>query len=353
MNFKGVKLAFEDRIKNQVLKHSPANKKSELANGWATAKSIVDDLETSVGFGDLLHYSYLSRVQTEKAKNLATVVERSLEACGDSSAYAKSVLEDATALSEIIRVDHGAYHKDVHAALESHRDVLKVKFAYVGLLALRKRFSGAQAKGADHNACIKSVINFIFRYMKVLRHPDSVLMDIMAEYAKLVRDGRSIQELRDFLETKAPDDDFKKEFRELKLKDSRLGYYVVAMLEIVIAGPAAGVVPRPQGRKQHLEHVLPRQPKASDWGHIPDVPGSEEFNERCESIGNLLPLSQPINTQIQNRGIVDKITNYNRQALQSPKEIKRYLVGGLWTYESIENRSQDLADTYAIKAWPL
>jgi hypothetical protein len=75
-------------------------------------------------------------------------------------------------------------------------------------------------------------------------------------------------------------------------------------------------------------------------------------------IGNLLPLPRDINSSIKNKGIHEKISNtagkdYMSTTLKSPREVRDFLVDNCWNERSIEKRQNDLAENYAVKAWPL
>jgi hypothetical protein len=284
---------------------------------------------------------------------LATqVTEQELKKLATARGYVTGVAKDVESLERIIQQDSTMYSPDARLALDAHKSVLKVKFAYIGLIALACRYGRGHNSKIDHSNCVKTLVSFIFRYMKVLRNSDATLMAIMVEYAGLVRKNHTPSELAAFLASKAPDDQFCSEFKELIIKDNKLGYYVAAALEEAIAGAKAGVAPRGHSKQQHLEHIMPKTPDRLGWVHIPDL-GSEEYDEKCISVGNLIPLSQQINAQIKNKGISDKMKAYKEQSLTSPKMVDKYLDDGRWTYRSIEQRAHDLAENYARLAWPL
>jgi hypothetical protein len=351
LNFKGVKLALADRIKNHVLGAYPGATRAAAALEWSNCKSVIDDLETSLEFDDILHYCYLSRYGRAKSRSLMEKIKEVVAAKGGAESFALHVSNDAKAIESIVKRDPSIYTNDAKESLETIGTVLRVKFAYVGLLALAGRYKSKKDK-AVHARCVRTLENFIFRFMKVLRNSDARLMDIMMEYARHVREGRSESELAQFLCGHATDQAFVRAFPDLTLSDGKLGYYVASCLEKVIAGPKAGVAPRPHGTAQHLEHILPVKPEKSAWGHLPNL-DKEDFEEKCRSVGNLLPLAAAVNASIKNAGIDVKMKEYDRQSLVSPKELAQFLESGLWTFDSIEKRAEYLAQNYCQKAWSL
>jgi hypothetical protein len=356
LNYRGMPLTQADLIKNEVLKAAgDTPSREEVVENWA---DIKDSLTTHdlLTLPDFLHYSFLSRRPAIKANQLFDSA-RQVVASSGSVDYTKSLLEDAAALECLLKGDIAKWKPATNQALGDLRRVLNIKLSYVALLAAFHKYADDRDQFDTH---VQMVVNFVFRYMKILDGDVSQLAGIMQDTARMIREGESASNIGTELAKHATDELFVENFKRFSVSSSKLGYYVVYKLEVA---KLSGTLPVPHGEEQHLEHIMPQRPGVAEWpeAHARKASNAAHFKEFLWRVGNLLPLTKEINTYIRNKGITFKLQNPAGKCyespdlhLQSPTEVRSYLdSAGNWTAESIENRQSDLAKNFATKAWPL
>jgi hypothetical protein len=357
LNNRGVPLSQADLIKNELLKVAPPFDRGDITENWTAVRQHVDAFE-SVQLPELLHFSYLSRYGRVKAKELYVAAKGKFVGSqgGYSKRYSEDLLSDAEALDALTENFRSTWTPETNNMLKDIKNVLGVKLCYPFLIAA---FRKHQANSQLFESHVKAVMNFVFRYMKVLEGNIEALAGIISDASSLVNDGKPLNEIRDLFRNHATDMDFAKEFESVSLPNTKLAYFAVYYLEKV---QMAGAIPIEHGLDQNLEHIMPKSPTSKDW---PDALAEKTnnpdgFKDYLWRVGNLLPLPATINKSIKNRGIKYKIKNstknhYNAPslALLSPKSVTQFVVKRRWTHSSIEKRQKDLAKKFAVSAWAL
>lgn len=354
LNNRGVPLSQADLIKSELLKAATESDREEVIENWARARQTADTFEV-VQLPDLIHYSYLSRHGRVKAKDLYSAVKSIIvKAPENAKRYSEDLVEDAEALDALSENFSSGWSSDTNNMLKDLKTVLGVKLCYPFLLAAYRKY--AKSPG-EFELYVRAILNFVFRYMKVLEGSQDALAGIVSDAALGVNSGWSPAEICSDLKKHATDEKFVEEFRTVAFSNVKLAYFSVYYLEKV---RLAGSVPMNHGEDQNLEHIMPKSPKASEW---PKAIGAKTanpdmFKDYLWRVGNLLPLPAAINKSLKNRGIAHKISNstsnnYNSTNLVSPKEVSKFLSGNEWDFKSIEDRQNFLATEHAIKAWKL
>lgn len=355
LNYRGMPLNQADLVKNEVIKAANSDAdKEKVTDNWNEAKASLSAHDL-LSLPDFLHYSYLSRYEFIRAKDLFQSVSSLVAGKVGPVQYSDEVRQDAQALEKLIKGDSTLWDVQTLERLRDLHEVLNIKMAYIPLMAaFRKHASNATVFGQF----ISAVVNFVFRFMKVLEGDVATLARIMQEAAEKVRDGESVAKLRAFLKTYAPDDEFKSEFKTFSAANAKIGYYIVRSIETPLLSGTAAL---PHGDAQHLEHIMPKAPTKKHWPSAlaAKALNRERYRKTIWRIGNLLPLPRDINAAIQNKPISWKIKNpsgksYDDADLVSPGEISKFLNGaGEWTEESIDKRQADISERLITKAWPL
>lgn len=291
-----------------------------------------------------------ARYEHIKAGNLYDKVKSKVGITG-SKAYVDALEEDADAVHKIIHGDMNKWNAATNDMLMDIREVLNVKLSFVPLIAGYHALGG---KKKQFEEFVRLIMNFVFRYMKVLDGDVGQLASIMSDVSKMARDGKSNSDIATTLKASAPDGEFAEGFKHIFVANTKLCYFMAYYLELsIMAG--AGVQPLKHGTESHLEHIMPRAPKPGNWPSVFDQAGNRkaQFRDYLWRVGNLIPLPQKINTAIKNGSINTKMVEYNKTALHSPNNVNQFLENSEWTFKSIEDRQASLADHHAVSAWEL
>lgn len=103
-----------------------------------------------------------------------------------------------------------------------------------------------------------------------------------------------------------------------------------------------------------IEHIYPQTPKDNCWKDLFNIYGIKERRTLNNSLGNLLPLSKPKNSSLQNKCFKDKIDNGQNQigfryGSYSENEISKFTE---WTPKNILERGLRLLE-FAEKRWDI
>jgi hypothetical protein len=356
LNNRGIPLSQSDLIKNEVLNHCDNTNLVEVGEHWQSARQIIESIEIkTLSMPDFVHYSYISRNGMEKANKLYDKIKLSVSNPALAKNYAESVEEDANAMYSLTEVFDANWKTETKCMLKDIKNVLNIKHCYPFLIAAYRAHCNDPTIFNSH---VEAVMNFAFRYMKVIEDPLENFTSAIGAACMMVIQKKSIQEICNHFKKEAPDDQFIKRFEDASFSNTKLAYFTVYYLEKVLLN---GTTPNDHGVEQNLEHIMPKKPNTK-WPETTlwkkDNP--EEFNEYLWKIGNLIPLPASINKSLQNKPIQQKIRDSSGQdytsgghTLTSPTTIENYLFQDQWTKESIDLRQQDLARKFAVKAWPL
>jgi hypothetical protein len=356
LNNRGIPLSQSDLIKNEVLDACDNSNLVEVGEHWQTARQIIDSIEIkTLSMPDFVHYSYISRNGMEKANKLYDKIKQIISSPALAKNYAEGLEKDASAMLCLTESFDAQWKSETKCMLKDIKNVLNIKHCYPFLI------SAYHAHGKNYgvfNSHVEAVMNFAFRYMKVIEDPLENFTSVIGAACVMVNQGKSIDEIRSHFKREAPDDQFIKRFEDASFSNTKLAYFTVYYLERVLLN---GTTPNDHGIEQNLEHIMPKKPNtkwpnASIWKSI----NPDEFSEYLWKIGNLIPLPASINKSLQNKPILQKIADASGldytsggHTLKSPTTISKFLKQNEWTKDSIDSRQYELANSYAVKAWPL
>jgi hypothetical protein len=357
LNNRGIPLSQSDLIKNELLSACDDSTLLEVGEYWQNARQIIDSIELkTLSMPDFIHYSYISRHGMEKANKLYDQIKRRLSSPDAAKIYAEELEKDANALYSLTEQFDDKWTPETMDMLRDVKNVLNIKHCYPFLIAAYRIHCDNPSTFAQY---VAAVMNFAFRYMKVLEDPLENFSLAIGVACKMMVEGKEIDEIRAHFKMEASDDQFVKRFEDSSFSNTKLAYFTVYYLEKVLL--KKGTVPTQHGLEQNLEHIMPKKPNnkwpnATKW----KKENPEEYNEYLWKIGNLIPLPASINKSLQNKPIVQKIQDPSgidysskNHSLISPQTISSFLIDGQWTKESIDLRQKELAEKLALKAWPL
>lgn len=356
LNNRGIPLSQSDLIKNEVLDACDNSNLLEVGEHWQNARQIIDSIEIkTLSMPDFVHYSYISRNGMEKANKLYDRVKERVSSPSFAKDYAEGLEKDANAMYSLTEAFDDQWTQETIFMLKDIKNVLNIKHCYPFLIAVYHAYAKSPS---DFKVHVEAVMNFAFRYMKVIEDPLENFTSAIGSACLMVAQGKSITEIRSHFRKEAPDEQFVKRFEDASFSNTKLAYFTVYYLEKVLL---RGTTPNDHGIEQNLEHIMPKKPnnkwlESTNWKKS----NPEEFNEYLWKIGNLIPLPAAINKSLQNKPIMQKIKDPSEldytsgnHALRSPLTISNYLVDGQWTKASIDLRQKELAENLALKAWPL
>lgn len=357
LNNRGIPLSQSDLIKNEVLKKCNNDDLDEVAENWQNARQITESIELT-SMPDFVHYSYISRYGAIKAKKLYDEVKRKITDSAAAKKYSIQLEEDALALESLTESFSSTWSQETTYMLKDLKNVLNIKHCYPFLIAVYHKHKDNSKVFEQH---VQAVMNFAFRYMKIMEEPLEAFTSAIGSACLMIQKGQDILDIRNHFRSSAPDEIFIKKFEEASFPTAKMSYFVVYYLEKVQLG---GTLPKDHGVEQNLEHIMPKTPNVTYWKNALDKKNENAalYRDYLWKVGNLLPLPAEINKSIKNKSINLKISDpstgkdYSSGGLHlvSPKEIHKFLDhDGEWSYESIDRRQKAIAETLAVKAWPL
>lgn len=360
LNNRGIPLSQADLIKNELLKvfGNDPEKVKDIGGMWQEIRQDIDGIDVkSLSMLDFLHYSYLSRHKLVKVKDLYKTIQETLVSKESAKDFVDELREDCNAMQELTGSPIEGWTPDTKEMLKDIQSVLNVRYCYPFLIAAYRHHHQDPDLMQRY---VKAVMNFAFRYMKVIDGPLSNFIGSISEATEKINAGAKIEEVIKVFRNAAPDKDFQIKFEELSIPNTKLAYFIVYHIECSLLN---GTRPELHGLFQNLEHVMPKNPD-KEWKQAAAMKRNkaEEFNDLIWRIGNLIPLPAEINKSLKNRSISYKIKNETGKdyttkgssgtTLESPKDIEKYLEAGEWTANSISERQKALA-AKAVGVWSL
>lgn len=348
LNYRGMALTQADLVKNEIVKRAAnPDERETIVEKWAAIKEDMTSHE--ILLPEFLHYSYLSRFGFVKATALFSSAKSKVTDVG-ALTYVSGLGDDSDCFDSLLRGDASLWQPSTNQTLNDLREVLNLKLTYVALMAAHRLHK------SDHtlfDSYVQTIVNFAFRYMKVMDGDNGGLLRAMQEGALKITSGSTPAQLGEYFKSWAPDAGFSERFERLSVANAKLAYYIVYQIECVKM-QGLGTIPVEHGVEQHLEHIMPKTPRSTNWPEAEALKRDqlETFKDYVWRIGNLLPLPREINCSIRNKAIAEKIVRYNEPNLLSPKEVEGHLKDGKWTLDSITERQRALAPL-ALRAWTL
>lgn len=356
LNNRGIPLNQADLIKNELIKCARDEKeRQQIIDTWGTVRDSLSNMDLDLKLPEFLHYSYLSRGSFIRAGDLFKYAKIKIFEIG-SLQYTKELSDDIEALEDLVNGNSAKWKPTTNEYLNDIREVLKVKLTYVTLLAAYRNYHSE--KELFDKIC-KLSMNFAFRFLKVSEGSISALSSAFCTVADKLNRKLPLPDICKYLQEKSSDSDFVNALKTISFKQTKLSYFCVYYLEMAML-EGSGTRPLQHGKDQNLEHIMPKSP-SKKWEKAKILKQSDpaEFKRQLWLIGNLMPLPEGINKAIQNKPIHEKISNetgksYENSNLKSPKTIKDILgTDSEWEISHIEQRQADLANNFALKAWPL
>ena len=350
LNARGLELSQSDLIRNKLYSKSKSNSSAdEITDMWDRLEEAFASQSLLSKLSEVFYFHLRSR--GERVKETASY-QGVINYIEKKQLTALRYLEDVTQSMEYLAsvLEGRRTPKDFTArSIDVIQNTFKNKYVCVPILAN----AGRIFKGDEESALIKALENFVFRKFVIERTSLTEYSNDMCEAAKKIHEGviKNSAELRTFFKERSNTQSFVENFKSYSVQNMKYAFYVIESIENFLSKDA-GVKLQPHSPSQHVEHILPKKPGSDGWSHLSaDIDHKEWINR----VGNLLVLEATINQRLSNKGFDEKFnggaTSYIESVMRLPKETKNFLRNGKWTVESIAERQEYIAQTYAARVW--
>jgi hypothetical protein len=342
LNTRGKDLEPKDLIKNHLTRLLPPRSQDIDAAKikWNNLLKAIDASAANINPSQYLHHNWLSRRDYTPEKTLYRRVKRQIDR-SDAMAYLDGLLADVEPYRRIYEPDNFLWSRQEQSLKDSLSAlaVFKVRQPTPLLLSLLRAYYASRLSFKQVKAALAAVERFHFLYTAVAGQSSSGGISMM--YASVARDltgepsaqsrGRRLQEFRRRLRDRTPDEDvFNAGFGALRYsavdtKGKPLVSYVLKRADQLLRTTDAAIA----YERMTIEHIAPQNPM--DPGHLVD---------EYPSIGNLILVSESLNSRLRNRPFADKRRILRRarvpmdEVLASARE---------WGPEQIQKRTQALS----------
>lgn len=169
LNNRGIPLSQSDLIKNEILDACDNSNLVEVGEHWQNARQIIDSIEIkTLSMPDFVHYSYISRNGMEKANKLYDKIKQRISSPALAKNYAEGLEKDANAMYCLTEAFDAGWKSETNSMLKDIKNVLNIKHCYPFLIAA---YHAHANNPSTFNSYVEAVMNFAFRYMKVIEDP--------------------------------------------------------------------------------------------------------------------------------------------------------------------------------------
>jgi hypothetical protein len=344
LNDRGADLTIADLLKNYLFGRAGAQL-DVVRDGWMLALGTLDISAENAVFTTFLRHYWSSRHGAVRERLLYKSIK-------------DRVTTDIQAVDFIVELQKAARH--YAAILSSENDFWAQKGATVKdnvdtlnrleleqnrplLLAAMQHFSEAELK-----KLLRAMVSWSVRGLIVGGIGGGTTEKTFCEAAMKIRAGdiQTADQVFDQLANIiATDDEFKSMFATARVTRGVLARYYLNALERKAQGTAEPeLVPNVNEEQVNLEHVLPKNATAAEWGQF----SADERKDHVDRLGNLCLLAKGPNGRIGNKSFAVKKPILSASALVLTKAAA---ANPTWTKGVVTKRQADLAEL-AVTTWP-
>lgn len=344
LNDRGLNLSTADLLKGHLFGTS-ANRIEEAKVAWSQAMAPFTGQRDSADTDTFLKHYWASTRGVSRVKALYSTMRAEVTSAQEAVDMAKSLAVSAPLWASMFDRDAEiwkGYSDRSKAALETLSS-LKVEQCRPLLLAALRSW---EEKEVAH--LLRLIVAWSIRWFVSGGGSAGVTERLYAEAAKGVSDGTLVTAAAvadRFIKNVPADGTFSQAFATSTVRRGWLARYYLLALERTNSGEEEPeLVPNSDTDAVNLEHVLPRNPEASDWPAFTE----DEIGDMKLLIGNQVLLRKSDNTAIGNGPFATK-----QAVLAASKLELTNQVGKLhdWTPKTITDRGAALG-ALAVKAWP-
>ena len=343
LNDRGLNLSTADLLKNHLFGQAgPRLEEAKLR--WNQAMGPFTSADTGLSADTFLRHYWASKQGVVRVKALYSLIKPEINDAESAVSFAIDLAESAPLWAAMFDRDSNHWTKYNHgalAALDTLRNLNVEQCRPLLLAGLRK----LPAKELEQ--LLSLVVSWSVRWFVVGGGSAGVTERLYALAAKKVTDGdlTDAASIATFFSDSVPSDGrFERAFQDLTVRRGWLARYYLYALELAANGDAEPeLVPNQNVDQVNLEHILPRNPKASDWPSF----NMEELQSMRLLLGNQALLRKSHNAQIGNRPFASK-----KPILAASDLVLTSGIGALedWTPAKIRARQERMAEL-AVTVW--
>jgi len=234
--------------------------------------------------------------------------------------------------------------KDLAAAFRRMWVLNAPSSTYPFLMRLSNEISIGNVSKADAIGILDTIECFLVRRAVCGIEPTglhTVFKRLWAACEGEMTQSRLARELSSYATVAWPDDT---EFRNSLISRPLYSANVTRFLLLELDKSQGGDVP---SDSPWIEHILPQSPDDS-WR---DLFADRERKELTDTLANLIPLSEQMNSSLGNKGYAVKRERYAEDAMYKSARVLASQFDS-WTPELLRNRARQLSD-WAVRRWPL
>lgn len=345
LNDRGLKTSQADLVKSYLFGES-GKRLSESQSRWSSMKDNLEEINDDDRAINFLRHSLIAAKKFVRAEEVYEYVQTQIRGESNSVAFVSSLEKNSRAYVATFQPNSShwkGYSMSATRALATF-NMFNLKPIRPLLLALALEF-----RPKNFEKAIKLLLSISVRLVIAGKTRSGVIEQTVASAAlsvskKTITTPTQLKSsLKGIIVT---DQEFEEEFAKARVSKSELARYYLRALESANDNETEPwFVQNDDASEITLEHILPSNPKGSDWNEFDE----EEQRLYTRRIGNLCLLQKSGNGNAGNLAFSDKRSTYNNSPLALTAQIGR---NKKWTPNDIVNRQLELSKL-ATKAWPI
>jgi len=332
LNDRGIDLTLSDMLKNFLF--SRAGKRlEETKRKWTETVTLIGQEYMKT----YIRHEWMSRHGQTREKELYKKIKAQIRTNPKAVDYVSSLRQSAQVYDAIRNPDHVLWTKFGPACQSLLGEILLLGPVQCYPLIL----STYLTRPRDITKILSWIVAITVRYSIICGKGTGNLETAYARASSRMRQTDvKLKSIREILAGICPsDEEFVTMFKEKTLSSPRIIKYLLAKIEMSIAGDNS-LIPNPDVLT--VEHILPKNP-SSKW---PSAMRQAEFLERnCNRIGNLTILTGPMNRDCENAPFSNKKKEYQKAKYRLAIELTALEE---WGSKEIGDRQTLLAPSIAI-----
>ncbi len=340
LNDRGLDLSVADLLKNFLFGKAD-RRLDEARDAWVRTQGILEAASTRDVFVEFLVDYWGSRFGHTRRRDLYRGIRNRTKTSEQAVALALGLEHEASHYAAILNGEH-SFWADYDPRIAGYLDslhILGVKQMRPLMLAVLEHLDKKQVE-----RFFRLAVSWTVRRLAAgLR--GGTQEKLFCDVAMEVRSGqlKKVTAILARLGSDVPSNKrFESDFANLEVTKAVVARYYLRVLEEQVAKE---VLPDANARSVNLEHVLPMNWAADDWGSFSQDGDTDLFVDR---LGNLVLLGKRENKTMGRAGFLSKRETFSKSAIVLTQE-----VGGLdtWNKQQVEDRQSRLAEL-ATRAWP-
>lgn len=345
LNDRGADLTIADLLKNYLFRRA-SERLETVRNAWVTALANLDiSAAGSQLFTDFLRHYWSSKYGATRERELYARIKERISTSSNAVDLAGELQLASRLYAAILHSDH-EFWSDHGTAVKTNVGVLRTLNLDQNrplLLAVMQHFTTQELA-----ATLRGLVSWSVRSLVVGGIGGGSTERIYCDAAMKVHSGAvktAAQVKKELAGIIYSDDEFRESFSRLNVTRGSLARYMLAALERTEVGKSEPeLVPNEDESVVNLEHVLPRNPTASDWPQFND----DQRRAYLHRVGNMALLSKGPNGRIGNKPFTVKIPTLTQSELLLTQAAGAETD---WTPAVIDGRQKTLAQL-AVSTWP-